>query len=101
MMADDRIAARMAVLRAKFVAELADDRAALRRHRTATLDKDELGAILHRLAGRGGTFGFTGISELAGRLEALCAEDAIEGSEAARLFDALDAAMTSLVESEV
>lgn len=99
-MADDRIAARMAALRAKFVAELAGDRAALWRHRTAAPDEAGLGAILHRLAGRAGTFGFMEISELAGRLEALHAEGMTDESQTARLFDALDGAMASAVESE-
>lgn len=94
-MADERLAARLAVLRAKFVSELADDRTALRELRGTPPVNPALGAILHRLAGRAGTFGFPVISDIAGRLEALCQTAQPNGGsdEIASLLDMLDEAI--------
>lgn len=94
-MADDRILARMAALREKFVGELCEDRDTLHSLRVRPDARKALTLLLHRLAGRAGTFGFAEISDLAGRAEALAADEGLFAREAGPLLDALDAAIAA------
>lgn len=91
-MTDDLLAARIAALRVRFVAELVNDRAELRRPDGATL------ALFHRIAGRAGTFGFPAISDLASRIETLLREQpGTMSTEAAALLPELDRAMAEAI----
>lgn len=66
----------LAALRARFLARCAEDLALVRRALTATsaTDSDDLRQRIHRLAGAAGMFGFDGLGDLAGRMDAALAE---------------------------
>lgn len=62
--------AAMAELRVRFVARAAEDLRKLRDHqRGMPLSRRDLRALVHRIAGSAGLFGFAEISTLAGRVD--------------------------------
>jgi HPt (histidine-containing phosphotransfer) domain-containing protein len=73
---------RMEVLRQAFAASLDHDVAeALRLLRAG--DRHEAAALIHRIAGRAGTFGAPQVSEAAGRIEQLLPRGSVDELEAA------------------
>lgn len=71
-MAADVLQARLREMGERFLASLAEELAALRALTSAAPDApDAANAIVHRVAGRAGTFGFPAISIQASRLESL------------------------------
>lgn len=57
-------------LRTRFLARALEDRAVIDRHLAgAALQPEDLRILAHRLAGAGGTFGFSQISQAAGEVE--------------------------------
>ncbi len=66
----------MAPLRQRFVARAGEDLAKLRAHLAGdALSPESLRALVHRLAGSAGLFGFPAISALAGELDLRLAEN--------------------------
>lgn len=92
-MAPDAMASRMRQLSARFLLGLSDDLAMI------ASEPDAAAGIVHRLAGRAGTFGFPAISTAAGALEDIIAEHGATGPAfAAGLADlqaVVDATVTS------
>ncbi len=72
-MAHDLLEARLRQLAGRFLAGLPGDLAALREAFRAG-DAGAMGAVVHRIAGRAGTFGFPLIGARASDLETLIAE---------------------------
>ena len=86
-MAADVLQARLREMGERFLASLAEELAALRALTSAAPDApdapDAANAIVHRVAGRAGTFGFPAISIQASRLESLI----IDGQFGAPAFE--------------
>jgi len=77
----------MAALRARFLARCADDLEALRR----AGDPAEVRALIHRLAGSAGAFGFDHVSRKAGDIDdRLHAGEAVGPAELEPLIEALE-----------
>jgi HPt (histidine-containing phosphotransfer) domain-containing protein len=83
-MTDERVEARLRQLAARFLSGLPEELARLRSSRADDDAADVLGGILHRMAGRAGTFGFPAIGAQASQLETMV----IEGRWSAAAFDA-------------
>ncbi len=73
-MADDVFAAKLRQLADRFLTALPADLTKVRGAMGAEDAADAIGGILHRIAGRAGTFGFPHITEQASQLEALVVE---------------------------
>lgn len=82
----DALAARLLAMSVNFLASLPSDLAA------AVSDLDAAPGIVHRIAGRAGTFGFPEISEEAGRLEEIIIAEGTGGAAYVTGLSALIAA---------
>jgi HPt (histidine-containing phosphotransfer) domain-containing protein len=94
-MTADAFQERMRVLRGAFLEALAGDLPELRRHIDDSAYAEAAG-IVHKIAGRAGTFGYPEVSECAGALEALLAEQP-EPAGIGTALEALEAVGTRVI----